>query len=171
MSGPTANLPVGLLDGLGIKSGAYPRTLLEDIRPTLDLLELVAINNAFEILTGTVAVASLSGGARTIAALTVPQGETWLVQGFNVNCTTGAAELCVIQAAIFGGPNASVPLRVWNISGADLGGAAAIMSPLSASDAPFWSSSGQALGFWLFRSVTAATITVGLTASILRCRR
>lgn len=97
MAVPLNKIPPGLLDFLGIKSGAWgPRELGQVLQPELDLTRWYLDNNALEFgLTPTVAAfaASANFNALTIAStappidasllaagvLTVPQTEAWLI--------------------------------------------------------------------------------------------
>ena len=166
MSGPLANLPVGLLDSLGIKSGSYPRTLLEDIRPILDLWEIVAVNNATEILTSSTTV-NVTGLVNTFV---VPSGETWLVPFAGLAGTTLVGEAIVIRQVLRAnsGTNFTVGVRTWPSVGSRT---AAVSQFNTASDGPFWLNSGSAIGYQVETITTAGTIAITHNVVILRCRR
>jgi hypothetical protein len=168
MSGPTANLPVGLLDMLGIKSGAYPNNLIENIQPTLELFELLAESNATEIVSATNNV--VAGGVGLFASHTVPQGEIWLCSGFSSACTTLVAEaitLSLIKRSLAVGVGGA-PTRRWTKEG---NVAAAINYVASASEGFFWAGAGSYIGFMVHSVTTAGTIVVTTSGAILRCRR
>lgn len=166
MSGPLANLPSGLLDSLGIKSGSYPSSLLDEIRSTIDLMEIVAVNNCLELLQVNTVVSAV--GHTT--SYTVPQGETWLVAASGVQALTTATDAIVLSMeyrANFGGAPGTT-LRKWQSGGRTPVG---IGNSVSASEGHFWLPSGSFLGFCTEFWASAGTINVGHGASILRCRR
>jgi hypothetical protein len=154
------------MDALGIKDGSYPRTLLDEIRSTLDLTELLAINNALE----TAIVNSTPSAVAYFQSFTVPQGETWLVAGTGASYLTGAAELmkmAIVWRANIGGAASSV-MRKWDSVGADVAGLGAYSASVTG---PFWLPSGSFLGFVVERITTAGSISVNQGISFLRCRR
>ena len=169
MAGPTANLPHGIFDLLGIKAGNYPNQLVESIRPTLDLWELLSASNALEEVAGSNAFGSgsFSGG---FALLPVPQGEIWLVKGFSITAQTGPAEQFVFKPCLLANHNGLVntPYRSWDVTGVTVATASIYVGT---STGPFFLGPGEAIGLALQTCITAATITATARAYIQRARR
>ena len=169
-AGPMAVLPLGLLDALGIKSGEYPRYLLREIRPAVDLLELLATSACTEVVTATLAQAAGTTGYVSTTGLLVPQGETWFVLGGSTIAAPGAAEAISLHYAVCRVTAAGSfrPVKRFDTSGSTTAGARLVSS---GSVTPFWIGSGLCLGFGLETITTAGTINVTTEATILRCRR
>ena len=169
MSGPTANLPVGLLDALGIKSGAYPRNLLEDIRPTIDIIDVIGTVNCTELLNASSNVTA-SGFFANTAIFRVPQGETWLVNGAVARAATLVGESIVMSLAVFAElpPGSFLPVRKWPAEGSRAAGVSLVTCGCQS---PFWVASGMSIGVAVEQTTTAGTIVASVTAQILRGRR
>ena len=168
MSGPTANLPLGLMDWLGIKFGSYPRTLLDEIRPTVDITPVLGVNAALEILLATTAV----NAAGYFNQQAVPVGETWYCAYSCVGVlpALGAAEQISfgleVQADLAGGVYR--PLRHWP---SDSLSTAGVNRPVASAPEGFWLPSGQIIGTHVQKITTAGTITLNQYTAIIRCRR
>jgi hypothetical protein len=84
-------LPQGLLGFLGIKNGGqFPQTLLPDLAPTLDLLEIYLQTDHEVIFSGPVSI--LAPGYIFINPFTVPQNEYWAIIDWGVEFPLGAGE-------------------------------------------------------------------------------
>jgi hypothetical protein len=91
--GDSSKLPLGLLGFLGIKNGGqYPRQLLTEYRPTLDLMGLL-IGANFQEANPALTTAPATGNAGSFSTPFVcPQTEIWLVTLACVRMTTAAGE-------------------------------------------------------------------------------
>lgn len=169
MSGPTANLPVGLLDALGIKSGSYPNELSSTILTYIDTLPIVAAQACTDFLELTVAV-STTGFNSFSSGYQVPQGEAWLVRNFSASCTTGAAEQIEFKAIAYkSGITYNSVLRSPEVnSGKVAVGASAVLSCLPG---PFWLTSIDLLAVHVASITTAGSISITSRANFVRCRR
>jgi len=91
VSGPLSSFPLGLLSLFGVKQqGQYPRTLIDSIQPTMDMLEFVACTNADDMELSDIVQLNGAGtgsGGRYTTGLYVPDNEVWLLTDFSV---TGA---------------------------------------------------------------------------------
>jgi hypothetical protein len=156
------------MDWLGIKFGAYPRSLMDDIRPVVDISDIVGVNAALEIVLGTTAVNAVG----YFNQQAVPPGETWYVAYSCVSVlpALGAAEqisfALEVQADIALG--VFRPLRHWP---SDSPTAAGVYRPVASAPDPFWLPSGQIIGTHVQKITTAATITLNQYTAIIRCRR
>lgn len=169
MSGPTANLPLGLLDALGIKSGSYPNNLLESIYPTFSLFELLAAAGCEESIGAQINTA----GVALQALATVPQGETWMVAYAGAEAVLIAGELIDFSVVVLdtipvlgGGTHVARVLGATNRLAA-----AGVARVCAGSVSPFWMTTGQQIGINVERWTSAGTISVPFTCRIHRCRR
>jgi hypothetical protein len=159
-------LPVGLLDALGIKSGAYPNQLAEVLQPFVPILDLLASSACSEIVSTTVNANSVGQSV----GFTIPQGEVWLCSGFSVQATTLVGEaitLSLIQRSIAAGSGGNA-IRRWAADGSS---AVGVRFSVSASDGLFWAQGGTYIGFAVHNITTAGNIVVTVSGNILRCRR
>lgn len=166
MAGPTSNLPSGLLDGFGIRDGSYPRTLSDQMIATFDLAEILSAANCVELVQVTTATAVVGA----LAGLQPSQGETLFIYGVAVSATTLVAEQIslALQVRNVGAAGAFLPVRSTD---SDHPTAAGIYTGFAAFNSPFWLPTGSQLIPVVKKITTAATISVTISAAILRCRR
>jgi hypothetical protein len=99
--------PVGLLPALGIQaSGTNPRFLMDEVRPTLDLMPFYgarALQGFFQ------SDAAIGPGPNFTIDLPVPAGQVWRLLAANAVLIVGAAaESAKISVGVFAANNAMV---------------------------------------------------------------
>ena len=100
MAGPQdiQRYPKGLIDLLGMRAtGETPHTLGQDIRGSLELLDLYVIDRCVEI-SGSTGIAVPGVGVQTFASGTVPAGELWLLYQVSFTMPTVAAAATIRSA-------------------------------------------------------------------------
>lgn len=168
MAGPTSRLPLGLLDMLGISAGSYPRTLLDEIRSTIDLTQLLAVTNCLENVSGVYTPSLGSNGSPVSGNLAVPQGEVWLVSGATaVTVCTAVQAIRYSLATMYTAGGLFVPVQTFDIQGQTL--AAVANNVVVGTKEPFWLTGGMIIGLNVETFVGALSTTV--QARILRCRK
>lgn len=168
--GPFNLLALGLPNMFGLTGQAIPKAMDEIISCGLDVLPFLAVPNAQEVITQTGNVNA--AGLASFSNLIVPDTEAWLVRGFSVGATTGAAELLRLRpvvARVLGSGNI-VQGVIGGEDTSSLGDAAAAGAVRVGSDPsrPFLVWGGEFLGVSISRITTAGSISLFAQASIYR---
>jgi len=92
-------LPQGLLGFLQIKTaGGFPKTLSQELIPTLDLLEWYAQLNSETVFSAVInAIVSASASGANFPEFNVPNGQVWIAHEYIVSfgvSATGSATSC-----------------------------------------------------------------------------
>lgn len=167
--GPISTLPTILPNLFGLTGQAVSKNVIQEIQPTLEILELLAASNALEL--PIVAAQNVAApGLVRVPELTVPQTEAWLVRGFGCVASTGAAEL--LRGRLISGRTSSVGDLAIRQHGtpfySSATDAAAVSLCAAAANGAFFLFANDFLGFSVERITTAATIAVQVRAQIYR---
>ena len=160
MSLRISSLPAGLISLLNLQTtGRGPQALLEDISPTLELMQMFVANRVERLEAGPTAV--VAGGMNAFA---VPAGELWYVTTLAARLTAVVPGAGSLRAAPGYGPLANVVLAPFaGLSAFTTGETAQWGAPLG-----LWVSSGGVLGSYVAQ-VTGA-MNVVHTVTFLRLK-
>lgn len=169
MIGPLSNLPIGLLDLVGVRgSPQYPNSLAETIVPMLDISRYIEAYSA-ELLSETIAVAVV--GLGSFLTLQVPQNEAWLVMEHTVTAVTGAAELLRMRAVTSTPTSGAAHVVSGEEAASSMTDAAAASSILATLRGPFVINGPTVPGVWVERITTAGSINITGRLRFVRLRR
>lgn len=160
MSLPISTLPAGLVSLLNLQTtGRGPQSLLEDIAPTLELMQMFVANRVERLEAGPTAV--VAGGMN---AFVVPNGELWFVTTLAARLSAAVPVGGSLRAAPGYGPLPNVVLAPFTDLSAFVAGETAQWGAPTA----LWVSSGGVLGSYVAQ-VTGA-MNVVHTVTFLRLR-
>lgn len=156
---PINQLPFGLLDALGIKSGGlYPRDFGSMLVPTFELFDWYALDKVDVIVSNNTVNAT---GANALTSGTVPTGQVWYVYNTTLRVVTGVGEAIAIEPGWLE-PNGTIPV----IIGSERTLAASVTASCFQSVPPFFAAPGSSVRA-VVNSVTG-TVDVALALKVAR---
>jgi hypothetical protein len=167
-SGPIQSPAFGLLGMLALKNrGNLPEVLQDSVQPIIDVDAYYKASQAEydqTVHTNTVVTATAPGANGYVAAIRVPQGQTWWVLQYTVEIIlpAGAGELIEGAAPILV-PNSAVPTQWVGLSdqSVSMTGNAASTNQRIITVGNFWAPSGADLSYYFGRLVSLGTVING----------
>ena len=167
-----SKLPLGLLGFFGIKNGGqYLQTLGNTIAPTMEMLELLAVNYH----TNHVYIASPNAPGwhqATVAVAGVPQrvpaGEMWYISACSMHLSTGVGDSITLGAPAVRGTQYGLNAAFYRVLAPpfSMGASENHMRPTDQHE--FWMEPNDELGFWVQAATLASSIIVTIQVKVTR---